>query len=104
MLTNNPVFEHMAQTHASRFTTSNLLGIQLRSNLLGIQQRASPVRDDNYHFANARISLISEANLVDAPLLRNEKTRRNELFRLGVEKATSSDCKTVFPSQTTQVH
>ena len=28
--------------------------------------------------------------------------RRKELFRLGAQKAKSSDCKTVFSSQTTQ--
>ena len=30
------------------------------------------------------------------------RTWRRELFQLGAEKATSSDCKTVFPFQTTQ--
>ena len=37
------------------------------------------------------------------PPSQERRTRRKELFRLGAEKATSSDCKTaVFSSQTTQ--
>ena len=51
--------------------------------------------------ANARISLKQRP--VDVRLRRNEgREAGKELFRLGAEKATSSDCKTVFSSQTTQ--
>ena len=42
-----------------------------------------------------RENLLDEAKLVDVRLRRNERTQRKELFGLGVEKATSSDCKTV---------
>ena len=98
-----PVLEHMAQTHALPATHHFYL--------LGIQKRASPVRDDNSHSAKARIFLIlalpeRESSWWSKASRRSPsqewRTWRKELFRFGVEKATSSDCKTVFPSQTTQ--
>ena len=78
--------------------------------LLGIQQRASPVRDDNSHSAKARIFLILALPTRESPWSKasrrtpsqERRTRRKELFRLGAEKATSCDCKTVFSSQNTQ--
>ena len=98
-----PVLEHMAPLNAC-LTTHHFY-------LLGIQWRASPVRDDNSHSAKARICLILALPTRESPWgskasrrppSQEWRTRRRELFRLGAEKEASSDCKTFFPSQTTQ--
>ena len=72
-------------------------------------RRASPVREDISHSAKARIFLILALPTRESPWSKasrrppsQEWSRRKELFRLGAQKATSSDCKTVFSSQTTQ--
>ena len=81
--------------------------------LLGIQQRASPIRDDDSHSAKVKISLIlalptrkslwwSKASQRPPSQEWKDARQRKELFWLGVEKATSGDCKIVFPSQATQ--
>ena len=69
-----------------------------------------PSRDDNSLSAKARIFLIlalptresSWSKASGRPPSQEWRTRRKEPFRLGAQKVTSSDCKTVFSSQTTQ--
>ena len=96
-----PVLEHMAQTHASRLT----IFICWASSSAKV-----PSRVDNSLSAKARIFLILALPTRESPWSKASRrppsqewrTRRKELFRLGAQKATSSDCKTVFSSQTTQ--
>ena len=96
-----PVLEHMAQTHASRLT----IFICWASSSAKV-----PSRVDNSLSAKARIFLILALPTRECPWSKASRrppsqewrTRRKELFRLGAQKATSSDCKTVFSSQTTQ--
>ena len=96
-----PVLEHMAQTHASRLTVF----ICWASSSAKV-----PSRVDNSLSGKARIFLILALPTRESPWSKASRrppsqewrTRRKELFRLGAQKATSSDCKTVFSSQTTQ--
>ena len=59
-------------------------------------------RRESFWFSLCQRENLLEAKPVDVRLRRNEGREGKRLFWLGAQKATSSDCKTVFSSQTTQ--
>ena len=93
--------DHMAQTHASRLTIFICWAFS-RAQVPSEMIILTLPRRKSFWFSLCQRENLFEAKPVDVRLRRNEGREGKSFFRLGGEKATSSDCKTVFSSQTTQ--